>query len=288
MKNKKLKTILITGGNQGLGFEIAKNFAGTNVNLILCGRTKKLNLIAKNKLSKIGDKNIFFYNLDISKKRKVDIFFSKILKKFSKIDILINNAGIYGPKGYIHNLNWNEFIKTIDINLVGSIYMVKKILPHFKKKGGGKIIQISGGGAASSFPFFCPYSISKVGIVRFIENISVEYKKYNIYANSIAPGPINTRMLNQVLKAGPAVVGKNFYYKSLKQLKNGGTDIKKIISLINFLTSSKSDKITGKLISALWDNWGLFNKNLKLLTNSDVGTLRRIAGRDRKLNFFDN
>ena len=287
MKNKTFKTIIITGANQGLGFEIAKNFAKQDTNLILCGRTKKLNLIAKKKLSKIREKNIYFYNLDISDFKKVDAFYNKIFKKFKKIDILINNASIYGPKGNIHKLNWIGIVETININLLGSIYMTKKLIPHFLKKKGGKIIQLSGGGAASSFPYFFPYSISKVGIVRFIENLSEEYKKFNIYANSIAPGPINTRMLNQVLKAGPKVVGKNFYNKSLKQFKNGGTDINKIIGLINFLASNKSKNLTGKLISVLWDKWQKFDKNLLKIINSDVGTLRRIAGRDRKMNFFD-
>ena len=285
--NQKKQTILITGANQGLGFEIAKYFAQKDKILILCGRTEKLNNIAKKKLSKFNEKNIFFYKLDVSKKNDVDKFYSKIFKKFKKIDILINNAGIYGPKGYTHLVNWNEFIKTININLVGSIYMIRKILPHFKNKNSGKIIQISGGGASSSFPFFSSYSISKVGIVRFVENVAEEYKKFKIFANSVAPGPVNTRMLNEVLAAGPQIVGKKFYQKSLKQLKNGGTDIKKIVSLIGFLSSDQSNGITGKLISAMWDNWIDFKKHRKILKKSDVGTLRRVTGRDRKLNFFD-
>jgi NAD(P)-dependent dehydrogenase (short-subunit alcohol dehydrogenase family) len=283
----KKQTILITGANQGLGFEIAKYFAQKDKILILCGRTEKLNNIAKKKLTKFSKKNIFFYKLDISKKNDVDKFYSKIFKKFKKIDVLINNAGIYGPKGHTHLIDWNELIKTININLVGSIYMIRKILSHFKNKKSGKIIQMSGGGASSSFPFFSSYSISKVGIVRFVENVAEEYKKYKIFANSVAPGPVNTRMLDEVLKAGPKIVGKNFYEKSLKQLKKGGTDIRKIVSLIDFLSSDESNGITGKLISALWDNWIDFKKHNKILKKSDVGTLRRITGRDRKLNFFD-
>jgi len=285
--NNKKQTILITGANQGLGFEIAKHFLKKGQILILCSRTEKTNTIAKKKLMEINQKNVFFYKLDVSKKKDVDKFFLKIFKKFKKIDVLINNAGIYGPKGYTHLIDWDKLIKTININLLGSIYMIKKILPHFKKNRGGKIIQISGGGATSSFPFFSSYSISKVGVVRFIENVAEEYKKYKIYANSVAPGAINTRMLREVLTAGPNLVGKKFYEKSIKQLEKGGSDINKIISLIDFLSSDKSKGISGKLISALWDNWNDFKKNTSLLKKSDVGTLRRITGRDRKLNFFD-
>ena len=73
-KIKKYKTILITGANQGLGYEIAKYFLKKDYILILCGRTKKLNLIAEKKLKFINKENIFFYKLDISKKKEVDSF----------------------------------------------------------------------------------------------------------------------------------------------------------------------------------------------------------------------
>ena len=170
------KTIIITGANQGIGLEIAKSFYAKGSNIILCARNKKKLLFIKKKLVSKFKNKFFLEPLDISKKNQVDKFYKKIFKKNKKIDILINNAGIYGPKGSSETLNWNEWKNTLDINLLGSIYMTNKIIPHFKKKRYGKIIQISGGGAASAFPFFSPYSVSQVGIVRFIENISIELK----------------------------------------------------------------------------------------------------------------
>ena len=86
-----------------------------------------------------------------------------------------------------------------------------------KKKNKGKIIQLSGGGAASPLPLISSYAVSKAAIVRFVENLSEEVKNYNIDINAIAPGPLNTGMLKEVLKAGPQKVGKEFYKKSLKQ-----------------------------------------------------------------------
>ena len=194
--SSKRKVILITGANQGLGFEIAKHFAIKNQSLILCGRTQKLNVAEKKKLKKIQKKNIFFYKLDVSKKNDVDKFCYKIFKKFKKVDVLINNAGVYGPKGYTHLVDWKNFLKTININLLGSIYMIRKLLEHFVKKRGGKIIQLSGGGATSSFPFFSSYSTSTVGIVRFVENIADEYK--NIIYTQLCARTVNTRMLDEV------------------------------------------------------------------------------------------
>ncbi len=94
-------------------------------------------------------------------------------------------------------------------------------------------------------------------------------------------------MLDEVLKAGPDKVGKVFYKKSILQKKNGGTDFNKINKLVEFLCDEKNNFITGKLISAQWDNWEKFKFNKNKLINSDIGTLRRIAGRDRNMKFFD-
>jgi len=283
----KNKTLLITGANQGLGFEIAKYFAKKGSNLIICARNKKKLDLSKKILTNLSHHSkVKSYQLDLSNYAEVDIFFSKILKK-GKIDILINNAGVYGPKGKSEELSWKLWKKTININLLGSIYIINKFIKYFKKKKYGKIIQIAGGGAASCFPFFSPYAVSKAGLVRFVENISKEVENKNIFINAIAPGPINTRMLDEVLQAGPHKVGKDFYYNAVKQKKDGGTDIQKIISLVEYLSHKKSDGISGKLISVLWDNWGNFHNKIDVLKKSDVGTLRRVTGRDRKLKFFD-
>ena len=85
--------------------------------------------------------------------------------------------------------------------------------------------------------------------MRFVENLSKELEGLNIAINAIAPGPVNTRMLNEVLDSGPEKVGKIFYEKSLLQKKTGGTDIKKIIDLVEFLILANSSNISGKLIS---------------------------------------
>ncbi len=286
-KSFKNKNIIITGANQGIGLEMATHFYKKGANVIICARNKdKLNTVKK-LFKKNKNQEIIVKRCDISKTKEVDNFLYKIIKKQKKIDILINNAGIYGPKGKFDTLSWRHIKQTFDINLFGSIYLIKKILPHFKKHNNGKIIQMSGGGAASPLPYFSAYASSKAGIVRFVENISKELESYKIDINAIAPGPINTRMLDEVLRERPEVVGRSFYKKSLIQKKNGGTDIKKILNCIEFLCNKKSDGISGKLISVLWDDWITFPNYKKKLKETDLGNLRRITGKDRKINFFD-
>ena len=178
-------------------------------------------------------------------------------------------------------------MRSIQINLIGSILLCRAIIPHFKKNNSGKIIQLSGGGATGPFPFFSSYAVSKAAIVRFVENLAEEVKNYNICINAVAPGPLNTNMLKEVLKAGPKKVGMEFYKKSLTQKKTGGTPFNKACELILFLSSKHSEGISGKIISALWDDWKSWAGNKQLLQNSDVYTLRRIIGKERGFEWGD-
>ena len=134
---------------------------------------------------------------------------------------------------------------------------------------------------------FSAYATSKAGVVRFVENLSKDLSSYKINVNAIAPGPVNTGMLEEVLKESPEKVGKSFYSKSLAQKKSGGTDINKILNCVEFLSHKKSNGISGKLISVLWDNWKNYSKYKEILKKTDLSNLRRITGRDRSYKFFD-
>ena len=94
-------------------------------------------------------------------------------------------------------------------------------------------------------------------------------------------------MLDEILKAGPKKVGRQFYKKSLEQKKNGGTSMQKGSELALFLASSASDGITAKLISAIWDDWEKWPSHLDDLSSTDVYTISRITGKDRKFNWGD-
>ena len=281
--NFKNKVVLITGASKGLGFSVSKAFLNSGANLVICSRNYKEIKKTFLKLNKFKKKNqkIIYSATDISAFSDVKILIKKTLKIFKKIDILVNNAGVYGPKGEIENVNWEEFVKTININLLGSIYLCKELIPYFKKNKKGKIIQLSGGGAASPLPFISAYAASKAAVVRFVENLSEELKGHNIDINAVAPGPLNTRMLDEVIKAGPKKVGKEFFRKSLAQKQTGGTPFKKVDELILFLASDLSNGISGKLISALWDKWNNWINHKDLLNNSELYTLRRVIASDK-------
>jgi len=277
------KVAIITGANRGFGFEIAKKYLEAGSSLTICARNGQLLEQAKTELQRLAGANqdIRALTADVSREDDVKAVIEATRENFGRVDILVNNAGVYGPKGTIEEINWQQWVRAIEINLYGSILMCRGVLPHFKAQGRGKIVQLSGGGATNPLPRISGYAVSKTAVVRFVETLAEEVREDHIDVNALAPGALNTRMLDEVLEAGPEKVGNLFYERSLKQKQSGGTPLEKGAELAVFLGSALSDGITGKLISAVWDPWASLPEHLDELNGTDIYTLRRIVPRDR-------
>jgi len=220
---------------------------------------------------------------DVSRPDQVAQVVAAALNAFPQLHVLVNNAGIYGPLGTIDEVDWEAWVRAIEINLFGSILMCRAVLPHFKARRYGKIVQLSGGGATNPLPRISAYAASKAAIVRFAETLAEEVREDRIDVNAIAPGALNTRLLDEVLAGGPARVGQAFYDRSLRQKAEGGAPLERGASLAVFLGSAASDGITAKLLSAIWDPWEMLPEHLDDLARTDVYTLRRIVPADRGL-----
>ena len=281
------RVAIITGANQGLGFEIARKYVQAGASLAICARNGGLLNEARDALQALAGQTqrVIALVADVSREHDVRGLTEMTVQQFGRIDILVNNAGIYGPKGEIESVDWEEWTRAIEINLYGSILMCRAVVPYFKIQRYGKIVQLSGGGATNPLPRISAYAVSKAAVVRFAETLAEEVRSQNIDVNAIAPGALNTRMLNEVLEAGPEKVGKNFYEQAIKQQENGGAPIGKGAELAVFLASAASDGITGKLISAIWDPWEELPSHLNELEKTDIYTLRRIVPRDRHLDW---
>lgn len=283
------KVAIVTGANQGLGLGIARACVLAGADVMLCARNVPLLQEAKTDLASLlgpGQK-IAAKACDVSLETEVQAVVSETLETLGGCHILINNAGVYGPKGEIEAVDWAEWTKAIEINVYGSILMCRAILPHFKAQRYGKVIQLSGGGATNPLPRISAYAASKAAIVRFSETLAEEVRGTGIDVNAIAPGALNTRMLDEILHAGPEKVGQAFYERSLKQKESGGAPLEYAAELAVFLASPASDGITAKLISAAWDDWASWPEHLGDLSSSDAYTLRRITGRDRGFSWGD-
>ncbi|MBS1881959.1 MAG: SDR family oxidoreductase [Actinobacteria bacterium] len=276
------KAALITGANQGLGLEIARHYLDAGASVFVCARNAELLAAAHEELAaRAGDADrVASATADVADAGQVEVLVATATERFPQLSILVNNAGIYGPKGPIEDVDWEQWTKAMEINLYGSILPVRAILPQLRARGGGKIVQLSGGGATSPLPGLSSYAASKAAVVRFAETLALELVEDKIDVNSIAPGALNTRLLDEVLEAGPEAVGEDFYRRSLEQRKSGGTPLELGGELAVWLASAASDGVTGRLLSAKWDPWRDLPTHRGDLS-SDIYTLRRIVPADR-------
>lgn len=268
------KVAIVTGASKGIGRAIAETFAREGCGLAIASRNHGEITEAAKEIKRAAD--VIPVKCDVSNPAEVDDMVKRTLAHFKRIDILVNNAGIYGPIGAFAENDLELWRRTIDINLIGTVNCTKFVLPHMIKAKRGKIINLSGGGSGGlPQPTISAYVTSKMAVVRFTEVIAEEVKGHNIQVNSIAPGAVNTRLLDQILAAGDKV-DKKFLDKSTKQLETGGTPPEKAAQLALFLASDESDSITGKLLSAVWDDYPNFSKKLKDIRDTQIYTVKRI------------
>ncbi len=269
---------LITGGGRGLGAAVAHAFAGAGSNLVLVSRTAREVDSVASACHALGVEALAL-TADVSRPEDVAHAVRATEKTFGRVDVLVNAAGIYGPIGPLVENDLHAWREAIAVNLLGTVYSIQAVLPGMIARGKGVVINFAGGGAVAPFPRFSAYSTSKAAVVRLTETIAEEVREQGIRVNAIAPGAVNTRMLDEALAAGERA-GREFYRKSLEQKANGGTPPERAAELAVFLASPEGRGITGRLISAVWDDWrGLAGRSQEL-ARSAMYTLRRIDGRN--------
>ena len=280
MKLKNLNA-LITGSSQGLGKVIAEHFLREGANVALCARTEKDLFATRDEFAKkFPARQVIAKTCDVSSEADVNAVVDFASRELGPIQVLVLNAGIYGPMGPTESVSLEEWRRAIDINLYGVLLPCRAMIPHFKKVNRGKIVILSGGGATNPLPNISAYAASKAAVVRLMETLAEELRPHQVDVNAIAPGALATRLVDEVLAAGPERVGAAFYAKNKQWKEKGATPLELGAALAVYLASAQSDGITGKLISAQWDPWEKLHEFAADL-NSDIYALRRIVPKDR-------
>ena len=270
------KRIIITGGSLGIGFAIAKACAGQGAEVIIAARNQGNLEDSLKKIKSISEKNHIAYSLDVGDLKAVKVFAEWIKNEGLVVNGLVNCAGIYGPIGKTPNIDMENFTQAIRINFLGTVYMCSVFSPLLVSSTNKKIVNYSGGGAASPFPNYSAYASSKAAIVRFTENLSRELDDDGFDINCIAPGFVITRLHQETVGAGSEMAGHGFYENTKKQIEEGGVPPEIAAELTIFLLSENADGITGKFLSAPWDPWQDKTFQEKLREDNDLATLRRI------------
>jgi 3-oxoacyl-[acyl-carrier protein] reductase len=266
---------LITGASQGLGLEIARAYLREGARVVVCARSPA----PLEELSALGE--VHGTTADVTSERDVAALVAFAVERLGGLDVLVNNAGIWGPKGRVEDVAWDEWRHAVETNLFGPVLLARAAVGHLRASERGKIVQLSGGGATTPMPNVSAYAASKAGVVRFAETLAGELAEDGIDVNAIAPGALNTKMLDEVLEAGPEQVGEAFYAKAIAQRDRGGESPSRGAALAVYLGSRASDGLTGRLISAIWDPWESLGEHADDLEGTDIYTLRRIIPADR-------
>ena len=279
------RSAVVTGSNQGLGLAIAQAFLASGANVLLMARdAANLDRVRADLAARVRPgQTVHALPGDVSRPEDCSAAVERAVSLFGGLVVLVNNAGVYGPMGRLEDVDWKEWEEAVRINLLGTALMCRAALPAMRARGYGKIINLSGGGATGPLPRFTAYAASKAAVVRLTETLAEELRGDGIDVNAIAPGALNTRLLDQVIGAGPEKVGREFHARALKQREEGGVPLEKGAALAAFLASAASDGITGRLLSAVWDDWERLRERRQELADSDVFTLRRIVPKDRGL-----
>ena len=244
----KNKNVIITGAAGGIGYVAAKRFAtegafviGLDVNAEACEK-------AKNEIEGMGYKCMYI-PCDISSEDSVNAAFDKIEKTVDRIDVLYNNASVFirgkdGPIGDVDPAIWN---KVLSINLTGMYLCTHKALPLMKKNGGAVINTASSAGV-TGIPACAAYTATKGAMVALTRSMAVDYGKYNIRTNCIAPAAILTDMVKESNLNDPAFNEQKFL-EMVTPLRRWGTP-EDIAATACFLASDDGAYINGVTISA--------------------------------------
>jgi NAD(P)-dependent dehydrogenase (short-subunit alcohol dehydrogenase family) len=187
-----------------------------------------------------------FLEGDVSKPEDVSRAIDKAVRAYGGLDILVNNAAVIGPARFLQDTDEAAWQKTINTNLYGTFLCCRAAGLVMRKRGSGKIINISSGLGQMAYPRFCAYAVSKAGEIQMTRSLAEEWKPMNIQVNAIDPGLMDTGFQEEVRSLGPGVLGKELHerfagFKETGLLK----DPEKVAPLAVYLASPSSDHLTG-------------------------------------------
>ncbi len=205
-------TAIVTGSTRGIGKETALLLLQKGLNVIISSRSQQsVDNVIQEILDKFPSKkeNVLGLKCDVSKQSDVKNLVDISIKKFRRIDFLINNAGIVYYKS-IMKTTVEEWDKTIDINLKGIFLFTNEVLPYMIENKSGVIVNVSSGAGKSGFPNLSAYCASKFGIIGFTESVAKDVAdNYNVKIMAICPGGVDTKMIDDIVDNGYNLSNKN-------------------------------------------------------------------------------
>ena len=267
---------VITGAGRGIGRAIALAYAREGAKLALAARSESELQETASAASELGAEAIAVPT-DVTSQEDTERLARSVVQRFGRIDVLVNNAGISGPIGPLQDNAVADWMNTVTVNLTGTFLVCRAVIPVMLEQSGGKIINLSGAGAANAWSNMSAYCSSKAAAVRLTEVLAQELDGQGITVNALGPGSVHTSMWDKMTEqAGQA--GADFIHQlGLRVTSGGGASIDECAELAVWLASDESGTLTGRLISAATDDFRSLPPRIAEIMASDAYTLRRVG-----------
>ena len=242
------KTAIITAGASGIGRVIAERYTELGASVCLCDVDDAALADVKKALPQA-----IAVKADVSNSKDVAALYDAFLAKHSRLDIVVNNAGISGPTKAVETITDEEWDETMAVNVTGMFYMVRKAVPLFKQAGGGCIINLSSVAGRIGMPLRAPYSTSKYAVRGLTDVLAVELGEINVRVNAILPGLVDGPRGQRVTREQAEARGMTLeeFRPFLLHNISMHTDIKmkEVADMAAFLASDLAPHVTGQSIS---------------------------------------
>ncbi len=272
------QTCVITGASRGIGRVIAGRLAAGGARLVLCSRSQaELERTAADIVERYGVE-VRTEPTDVTDLGALSELASSVERR-GPTSTLINCAAVLGPVGRIDQVDQERWRHALTTNLGGTAAACAAFVPQMIAGGGGSIVNLSGGGIGGpNLPGrISAYTASKAGVAALTESLGEELAPHGIRINAVAPGPVGTGFMREVLDAGPEGAGADLYRSTVRQ-QDVTEPSEQLLDLVEFIVSPESSPLTGKLLSARWDDLDSLRAHVADLSRSSTYNLRRIDG----------
>ena len=228
--NFKNRIAVVTGGAQGFGLAITKRIIQSDGKVVIWDIDKEAIEKAK---KEINSDNLSFQLVNVTDFKAIEASVKKLEKKFDKIDIFVNNAGITGMNAKVWDFPLEEWKKVIELNLNSTFYCCKAIVPHMIKNNYGRIINIASIAGKEGNPNASAYSTSKAGVIGLTKSLGKELADKNIAVNCVTPAAAKTRIFDQMTE-------EHINYMLSKIPRNRFAKVDELASLVCWLASEEN------------------------------------------------
>lgn len=277
-ESSTVRPCAITGAGRGIGRALAEHLAERCTPLALCARSRAdLEALAP-RLLDLGSPSVVWAAADVGDRDAARVWADDVERRLGPVHALVNNAAVLGPVGRIDEIDVERWRDALVTNVFGVANVVAAFTPQIARRGQGRVINLSGGGAGGPgmAPNISAYTTSKMAVAALTETLARELRPLGVTVNAVAPGPQPTAFVDEILVAGPDRAGEALYEATRRQSAEAPA-LERFLRMIDFLLSDESCWLTGRLVSSRWDSVAMLEAHRAALeAGSSFFALRRI------------